>query len=247
MASARALLNLSDPESLDVLVDQWQIYTAPIREVVLEGLFKDATKLHAFLDAIKAGKVKPWSISRSRRTQLLRSDDEKVRKQAEMLFAGISNDRESIVEKYRPAVLRNGDIDRGEEVFNKKCSRCHKAGAVEVGPDLLTVSKWDKQKLLVSILDPNASIAAGYEEYIVETKDERMVTGVMVQESETSVTLRRSKGEEDTILRDNIVRLRAGTVSAMPDGLENEISVEQMINLLEYLRNISRNEASHKY
>jgi hypothetical protein len=52
------------------------------------------------------------------------------------------------------------------------------------------------------------------------------------------VTLRRSKGEEDTVLRSNIVSLRAATVSAMAEGLEDEITVEQMTDLLEYLRSL---------
>jgi putative membrane-bound dehydrogenase-like protein len=238
VAAARALLNQSDTKSLEVLLKKWQSYTTPVREVVLEGFFKNSGSLHVLLDAIKTDKVKPWSLSRSRRMQLLRSGDEDVRKQAETLFAGIPNDRQSIIEKYRRAVLVNGDIDRGKQIFNKKCSRCHKIGGAEVGPDLLTITKWDKAQLLENILDPSANVVPGYEEYLMETKDGNMITGVMVQESETTVTLRRSKGDEDTVLRSNIASLRAGTVSAMPEGLEDEISVEQMTDLLEFLRSL---------
>jgi putative heme-binding domain-containing protein len=238
MSSARALINLSDSRSTDILLERWEIYTALVREVVLEGLFKQSSRLYALLDALEAGKVKAWSLSRARRTQLLQSADERVRRRAESLFAGIHNDRESVMEKYRPAVLMSGNVGQGEELFKKKCSRCHKIGGVEVGPDLLTITKWDKEALLGNILDPSASIVPGYEEYVVELRDGSMVTGVMVQESETTVTLRRSRGEEDTILRNNIAELRAGTVSAMPEGLEDEINIQQMGDLLEYLKTL---------
>jgi putative heme-binding domain-containing protein len=238
MSSARALISLSDSRSTDILLEKWHTYTALVREVVLEGLLKQSSRLYALLDAIEAGKVKAWSLSRARRTQLLQSADERVRKRAESLFAGITNDRESVMEKYRPAVLMSGNVERGEELFKKKCSRCHKIGGVEVGPDLLTITKWDKEALLGNILDPSASIVPGYEEYVVEMRDGSMVTGVMVQESETTVTLRRSRGEEDTILRNNIASLRAGTVSAMPEGLEDEINIQQMGDLLEYLKTL---------
>ena len=191
-----------------------------------------------------SGKVKPWSLGRARRNQLLRSGVEKVRKRADLLFAGIPNDRDSVIEKYRPAVLARGDVERGKDVFKKKCSRCHKIGGIEVGPDLLTITKWDKESLLTNILDPSASIAPGFEEYVVETKDGSRVTGVMVQDSETTVTLRRSRGEENTVLRTNIVGLRSTTVSAMPEGTEDEISIEQMGDLLEYLKNLRDRQAA---
>ena len=87
-------------------------------------------------------------------------------------------------------------------------------------------------------MDPSASIASGFEEYVVELKDGSRLTGVMVQESETTVTLRRSRGEEDTVLRGNIASLRSATVSAMPDGLEDEITLKEMTDLLEYLQSL---------
>jgi putative heme-binding domain-containing protein len=90
--------------------------------------------------------------------------------------------------------------------------------------------------LLSSILDPNANIAPGYEEYLVQTIDGRILTGVIANQNATSVTLRRNKGDEDTILRPAIADMRVLTVSAMPENLEEGISVEQMSGLLEYLK-----------
>jgi putative heme-binding domain-containing protein len=101
---------------------------------------------------------------------------------------------------------------------------------------LLTLTNQSKDELLSNILDPNASIAAGYEEYLVQTADGRMITGVIANQNATSVTLRRSKGEEDTVLRSAISEMRALTVSSMPENLEEGISLEQMKDLLEYLK-----------
>jgi putative membrane-bound dehydrogenase-like protein len=238
MAVVRALVASADSTSIDILLDKWQIYSGAQREIVLENLLRQSKPRDALLQAIEAGKVQPWSLSRARRNQLLRSTDEGVRKRAEALFSGFSNDRESVIEKYRSAITTIGKAERGEEVFKKKCARCHKIGGIEVGPDLLTITKWDKESLLANILDPSASIASGFEEYVVELRDGTRVTGVMAQESETTVTLRRSRGEEDTVLRSKIVNLRSGTVSAMPDGIEDEIPLKEMIDLLEYLQGL---------
>ena len=62
----------------------------------------------------------------------------------------------------------------------------------------------------------------------------------MATQSATAVTLRRRKGEQDTVLRRNIAELRALTVSAMPENLEEGITVQQMSDLLEFLKTLGR-------
>jgi putative heme-binding domain-containing protein len=54
---------------------------------------------------------------------------------------------------------------------------------------------------LQDILQPNASLSAGYETYTVETVNGRVFVGVLPQESPTSITLRQPEGKEKTILR----------------------------------------------
>src|SRR5262249_14073686 len=93
-------------------------------------------------------------------------------------------------------------------------------------------------ELLTNILDPNVNVAAGYEEYMIRTADGQLITGVMANQSATAVTLRRRKGEQDTVLRSNIAELRALTVSAMPDNLEESINLYQMSDLLEFLKSV---------
>jgi putative heme-binding domain-containing protein len=58
-----------------------------------------------------------------------------------------------------------------------------------------------KGYLLTQILDPNGSIAPGYEEYIIETAEGGMVSGILAEDGATSVTLRRKEGHQDTVLR----------------------------------------------
>ena len=101
--------------------------------------------------------------------------------------------------------------------------------------DLLSLSGRTKYEFLENILDPNSNIVPGYEEYLIETNDGRALTGVMASQGPATVTLRRSEGEEDTIARSQIASLRSLGVSAMPEGVQEDISVQQMTDLLEYL------------
>ena len=68
--------------------------------------------------------------------------------------------------------------------------------------------------------------------------DGQLITGVMANQSATAVTLRRRKGEQDTVLRSNIAELRALSVSAMPENLEESINLQQMSDLLEFLKSL---------
>jgi hypothetical protein len=61
---------------------------------------------------------------------------------------------------------------------------------------------------------------------------------VLLEQNANSVTLGREQGEKDNILRANIAALRPSTVSAMPEGIEEEITVEEMTDLLEYLKSL---------
>jgi putative membrane-bound dehydrogenase-like protein len=240
VTAARALLNLSDSRVTDVMLKNWRTYTSSVRDVVLAGFFKEPIRLVALLDAIEAGKVQAWSLSRLTQQQLTRFKDEKIRKRAESLFAGLSSDRGPVIEKYRPVLRMSGNIERGKEIYKKNCRKCHRVGDMgfDVGPNLMSITARSRGELLENILDPNANIVPGYEDYMIQTNDGRTITGVMANQSATTVTLRRGAGEEDTILRSNIADLRALTVSAMPEDLEQGLSLEQMADLLEYLKTL---------
>jgi putative membrane-bound dehydrogenase-like protein len=238
MAATRALLGIRDVRATAPLLKHWSAQTTAVRDVILAGFLQDARRVTALLDAVEAGQIQPGSVSLASRQRILRARDESVRKRAAALFAGVSSDRAPILTRYRAAASRNGNRERGIEVFRAHCSNCHKLGDIglQVGPDLLTLAGQAKEELLTNILDPNANIAPGYEEYLVQTTDGRIVTGVIANQNATSVTLRRSKGDEDTILRGAIAEMRVLTVSAMPENLEEGIDVRQMADLLEYLK-----------
>ena len=240
-AAANSLLARGDPTAARILIDKWKDFSVPVSEIVWNAFLRNTEHLNQLLDAIEAGKLQPFSFNVARVNQLLRHSDEGVRKRAKTLFAEVASDRQKVISSYHDAASRRGDIARGKEVFRRVCSGCHRIGDMgsEVGPDLINLGgRLTKGNLLTQILDPNASIAAGYEEYFIETADGRTINGILAEDSATSVTLRRKEGHQDTVLRSNIARMRTSTVSAMPEGHEREINSQQMSDLLEYLQSL---------
>ena len=62
------------------------------------------------------------------------------------------------------------------------------------------------------------------------------LSGCIVAETPTGITMRRAGGLEDTILRKNIKSLRSTGLSLMPEGMESGINHQQMADLLAYLQ-----------
>jgi putative membrane-bound dehydrogenase-like protein len=246
LAAAGALLRLKDARASALLVERWKGSTGRVREAILTGLFARRDRLPAVLDGLEAGKIDTAGLSRPRKNQLVRFLRNDERKRPALLAALQEESRGPIVERYRPALRLDATPGRGAEVFAARCSKCHRIGEVgqEVGPDLASVASRTREDLLLQILDPNAYIVPGYEEYVIETTDGKLLQGLIARETASAVTLRRSGGESDTVLRSQIASLRSLAVSQMPEDLEQGMSLQQMADLLAYMKALAARPAS---
>jgi putative heme-binding domain-containing protein len=66
----------------------------------------------------------------------------------------------------------------------------------------------------------------------------RIITGMITAETANGLTLRRADGTSETVLRIDIEELRSTGVSFMPEGLERQIDVPAMADLLSYLGSV---------
>ena len=62
-------------------------------------------------------------------------------------------------------------------------------------------------------------------------------TGLVASETPTAVSLRQPEGKTVSVLRSNIEILKSNGVSLMPEGLEKNVSRDQMADLLSFLKN----------
>ena len=87
--------------------------------------------------------------------------------------------------------------------------------------------------------DRNGSFAIEprFVNYVVTAKDGRMYDGVIANETPNAITLRGGSEEGDqTVLRKNVGEIRASSVSLMPDGLEKDLSRQDIADVIAYLR-----------
>ena len=88
---------------------------------------------------------------------------------------------------------------------------------------------------MTQILDPNREVLANYLLYVVVLDSGRVVSGLIANESATSITLRRAENAQETILRRNIEEINGTGKSLMPEGLEQKITEQQMSDLIAFL------------
>jgi putative heme-binding domain-containing protein len=131
-----------------------------------------------------------------------------------------------------------GDAKRGQEVFKKNCATCHRVAAlgIDVGPDIADTRTKTLSAMLNDIIAPNAAIDANYVNYVVTTKDGRILTGLLTAETASSITLVRAEKQSDVVLRKDVDEIASTGISLMPEGLEKSISVQEMADVLRFLK-----------
>ena len=89
---------------------------------------------------------------------------------------------------------------------------------------------------MANILDPAMSIPNGYNMWSIELKNGEVKQGIISSETSTAVTLKYPGGTITVFARDDIQSLTALNMSAMPVGLEDKITQQEMMDLVTYLR-----------
>ena len=240
LAAVRALAMHTDRAVPELLMKGWRGYTPALRREVTEAMFRCPDRILVFLNEIEAKRVRPGDLDTLRTRQLLKHSQPNIRVLAgKLLQDNLPADRQETLKQYQAALALKGDGKRGQEIFKKNCATCHRVSGIgiDVGPDIADTRTKTLSALLTDILVPNQAIDNNYVNYVVSTKDGKTLTGIIVAETASSLTLKRAEGQTDTILRSQLDELQSTGVSLMPDGLEKNITVPEMADLLDFLKN----------
>lgn len=239
LAAVRSLAAHPQKEVPAVLMKSWTSYTPTLRREVLEAMARQPDRIQFLLGEVEAGRVKPGDIDPQRSRQLVNHGRADIRERALKLLKGnLPADRKEVLERYQAALKLQGDARRGQAVFQKNCATCHRIAGVghEVGPNIADTLGKTPEQILVDILNPNAAIDANYINYTVTTKSGKVLTGMIAAETASSVTLRRAESQSDVVLRQDIDEIQSTGQSLMPEGLEKTIALQEMADLLHFLK-----------
>jgi len=240
LAAVRSLASQTGSEVPAMLLKSWRSYTPAVRREVTEAMMRQPERTLYLLNEIEKGRIKPADIDVLRTRQLMNHKNPKIKAIAQTLLkANLPADRKLVFEQYQAALKLKGDPERGKVVFQKNCATCHKVAGVgvDVGPDISDTRTKLPEALLIDILNPNQAIDNNYVGYIITTKAGKQLTGMIAAETAASITLRRAENQTDSVLRQDIDEIQSTGVSLMPEGLEKTIAVQEMADLLDFLKN----------
>ena len=238
-AAIIALGRFADTETLARLVGAWPRFTPKLRMHLLDVLMNQKEGSKVIADALREKIVQPQEIPLVVRQRLSEDPSPDIRTRVQGLFADrIDSDRNKVVTAYAAATQLKGDPRHGLRLFGKTCSTCHQLGVVgtAIGPDLSTVRDKPPEWFLPALLDPSRAVEPRFMNYLVVTKDGVSITGVLLEEGSTSLTLVGTNGERHVVLRSNIDEMSCTGKSLMPEGFESQLKVQDIADIIAFLK-----------
>jgi putative membrane-bound dehydrogenase-like protein len=234
------LARFDDARVPAILIGAWRQMSPKLRATAAEALFSRPAWVNVFLDAVEKGTIVRADLDPARLGLLKSYPDSAVKSRADRLFSSAQARRQDVVAGYQEALRMKGDPRRGKEVFKAQCSTCHRLEGVgqQVGADISAIRDRGLDTVLLNILDPNREVMPQFLSYVLVTTTGRVLTGIITAETANSLKIRQPDGHEETVLRIHVEELRSTGLSYMPEGLEKQIDVPAMADLLAYLNSI---------
>jgi putative heme-binding domain-containing protein len=245
LAIVEAVVRTQDSSWLKSIFGRWASLSPKVRTAAIDALLPSKKGLQALLGAMEAKTVQISVLTPTQRMRLLQTKDSASAARAmALLGSAIKTDRQQVIDRYRSVLTMPGDAGRGSQIFAKHCATCHRLNQVghQVGPDLASLGDKSPAALLIAILDPNRAVEARYLNYVAVTKAGRTVTGILGQETSTSITLIGPDSKTETLLRGDLEELATTGKSAMPEGLENDLPVQDLADVMAHVRGLSPQE-----
>ncbi len=225
----RAAAELGGMDLATAILKAWSGYSPALKSAAAEVMISRADWAEKLLDAVEGKWIASQQIPASevpvtaRRYFATQPNAEQKARATKLL--GVWNETNAdtkalITAKRKAALIGEPNLENGKVIFTATCATCHKfhGGGQEVGPELIGSGRSSLDALLNNIVDPNQIIGNGYENVIVNTKDNRTLAGRVVEDTPTQVTLLGIGGRREVVARGDIAKLENTHQSLMPMG-----------------------------
>ncbi len=238
-----ALQSYDDPQIGARVVDRYNSFDKDLLATAQTLLASRAVWSRQLVESVGAGKIKPDAVPLNLVRQIKLFNDPVVAEMADKIWGPgggpTTAEMEKQIKRCEEIIQTGvGDPYSGRSLFNSTCSQCHTlfGQGGQFGPDLTRYNRNDLPGLLLSIVNPGAEVREGYENYLVETTDDRSLSGFLVDKDNQVIVLRCLDGQTVTLERKGITTLRTSGTSLMPEGLLDSFSDQQVRDLFAYLR-----------
>ncbi|WP_437187568.1 PVC-type heme-binding CxxCH protein [Planctomicrobium sp. SH668] len=238
-----ALAYYDDPNTPAWALARLDSFDPAERSAMIQTLTSRPLFAKALLEAVQAKRMAASELSAFHARQIASFNDESLTKLLTDVWGELRAspaEKKALIEaqkeKLTEAVLAEADLSQGRALYQKTCVNCHilYGNGRRVGPDLTGSNRKNLDYLLENIVDPSSSVGVDFRTVVVALEDGRVLNGVISEQNDRTITLQ-SAQEAITIDRREIEEMKATTVSLMPDGLLQNLSEEQIRDLIAYL------------
>ena len=242
LAALDAVRQIPNAPAGKILMD-YPAASASVREKIRDIMFSRKQWAREFLAQVDSGKFLSSEVPLVQLQKIALLNDprlnELVRKHWGNIGGGTPEEKLADIRRFNNDLRAfPGDANKGRAVFQRICASCHElfGEGEKVGPELTYANRKDKDFLLTSIVDPNAVIRKEFINYTIETRDGRVLNGLMAEQSPSTVTIVAAKNERTTLNREMIGSVQESNLSLMPEGLMHGLTPEERRDLFAYLQ-----------
>jgi putative heme-binding domain-containing protein len=237
------LARFDSPDAAGALLLRFDGFDESGRSAALNTLTSRASFALALLDAVSAGKLKREQLTAFHVRQLTQLKNEDVDRRVTAVWGKISQSPaeklahvERLEKVFDEAPLWAYSEGEGRKHFQKLCAQCHRLGedGVRLGPELTGAGRNGIRYFLENIVDPNAVVGSDFQMTTVDTKGGDVISGIVLKETPSAVTIRTATGES-VIAKSDIAQRVASENSLMPEGLLESLNDREQLELLKFL------------
>ena len=239
--SELALRN-GDTTLIEIVLTSIPKLPSEIRPTIVERATQRPSTSLTLLQLVEQKKIAKDLFNTNLLQRLQESGDPNVREKLKAIWGTIRldnhEDRLSAIKSTQKTLRElKGNADNGWIVYQRVCGQCHVLHdrGYEVGPALTNNGRGSYSQLLSNVLDPSLVIGNAYQAYTVLTTDGRVVTGLVAEDSPEKLVLKIQGGKLETISREDIEEAKLSTKSLMPEGLESQMTPQEIADLFALL------------
>ena len=239
----KGLAEYNHPQTVPAILDVYPKADVSARQDAIQTLAARPAWAKLLLDAVEADRIPRTELTAFTARQINSLGDKQLSARVEKLWGQIretSKDKARLIAGLKQRLtfdtIKTGDRHNGRTIFAKTCANCHRLfdAGTPIGPDLTGAQRTNIDYLLLNLIDPSASISKDFQMQVIEKTDGRIITGLVIAESENAITIQTANEKVAVPLKEIEHRVASG-VSMMPEGLLQRLKPEEVRDLFAYL------------
>ncbi|HVC95619.1 MAG TPA: c-type cytochrome, partial [Pirellulales bacterium] len=239
----RGLASLDHPATPRQVLARYAELSAEEKQEAIATLASRKDFALALLDAVEQKQVARADLSAYAARQLHALGDARVTERLRALWGEVRDsppETKKQIARYKklltPEYLKNADLDDGRRIYGKVCQTCHVlyGEGGKIGPDLTGSNRANLDYVLSNVIDPSAEIGRDFRMSVIETKDGRVITGMLAERTASRLTVQTAT-ERVVLATEDVESVEESAVSMMPQGQLQQLTTEQVRDLIAYL------------